>query len=372
MGTLPNHPEPAARRRRAQTAATPTSRVLPEPVRPGYVDCYSAQFTGPGPQGIEAYAQVIRPSFDFALPDGAEATTFSARAEVCFLPDIVVSRASSTASRMSRTTETVAARGTDQVLVVCYRSGYFDLTAAGRTQRVLPGELAVIDLMQEVTIEAPLVDNVGLAIARPQLEKYVPSVHRAHGFVRPDDALSRLLRANMETIIANAATMTLADARGVSDATLQLVAACLQPLSRQLAETGSITTSLAAIRAYVEERLLEPELSQQTLLDVFGITRSTLYRLFEPLGGVAGYIARRRLDYAFRQLSDTRRPPEPVSKLAARLGYTHPSAFTRAFKDAFGLSPRQVQSLRDTARDQEFPLLTSNEPMQYFRPLEPS
>lgn len=372
MGTLPDHPEPAARRRRAQTAATPTSRVLPDPVRPGYVDCYSAQFTGPGPQGIEAYAQVIRPSFDFALPDGAQATTFSARAEVCFLPDIVVSRASSTASRLSRSTETIAGRGTDQVLVVCYRSGHYELTTAGQTRRVQPGELAVIDLMQEVTIEAPLVDNVGLAIARPQLEKYVPSVHRAHGFVRPDDALSRLLRGSMETIIANAATMTLVDARGVADATLQLVAACLQPLSRPVTETGSNTASLVALKAYIEERLLDAELGQQSLLDAFGLTRSTLYRLFEPLGGVAAYITRRRLDYAFRRLSDTRFPHEPVSGLAAQLGFSHPSAFTRAFKDAFGLSPRQVQALRETARDHQYPLLTSDEPMQHFRPLEPS
>lgn len=348
------------------------SRILPEPVRPGYVDCYSASFSGPGPEGLEAYTQVIRPSFDFAVPEGADPAAFAAHAEVCFLPDIVVSRASSTASRLSRTTDTIAARGTDQVLVVFYRSGHYDLTAAGQTRRVQAGELAVIDLMQEVTIEAANVDNVGLAIARPQLEKYVPSVHRAHGFIRPDDALSRLLRASMETIIANAATMTLADARGVSDATLQLVAACLQPLARDTLQTGSNTTSLAAIRAHIEERLLEPELGQQSLLDAFGLTRSTLYRLFEPLGGVAGYIARRRLHYAFRRLSDTRYPHEPVSKLAARLGYTHPSAFTRAFKDAFGLSPRQVQALRDTAREHEFPLLTSDEPMQYFRPLEPS
>lgn len=345
--------------------------MLPEPVRPGYVDCYSASFEGPGAQGVEAYAQVLRPSFELELPADAAPGAFSAEAEVCFLPDLVVSRARSTGCRLVRTAETIAARGTDQMLVVCYVRGHFDLMTDGAVRRVEPGELAVIDLSQEVTIAAPQVDNLGLAIARPQLEKYVPSVHRAHGFVRPDDALSRLLRSSMETIIANAATMTLVDARGVVDATLQLVAACLQPLSRQVTETGSNTASLVALKAHIEERLLDANLGQQALLAAFGLTRSTLYRLFEPLGGVAAYITRRRLDYAFRRLSDTRLPHEPVSALAARLGFSHPSAFTRAFKDAFGLSPRQVQALRETARDHQYPLLISGEPMQHFRPLGP-
>ena len=348
------------------------SRILPEPVRPGFVDCYSATFEGPGAQGIEAYAQVLRPSFDFAIPAYAEGDTFSARAEVCFLPDIVVSRALSTASRLSRTAETIAARGTDQILVFCYTSGHFDMTAGGRTRRVEAGEMAFVDLSQDVVIEAPLVDNIGLAIARSQLGTRVPAIHRAHGFVRADDAMSRLLRSTMATIIANARTMTLVDARGVADATLQLVATCLQPVSQQLVETGSNTASLVGLKAHIEERLLDPTLGQQALLDAFGITRSTLYRLFEPLGGVTGYIARRRLHYAFRQLADSRQAPEPVSKLATRLGFSHPSAFTRAFKEVYGLSPRQVQALRETARDHDYPLLTSAEPMRYFRPLEPS
>jgi len=38
----------------------------------------------------------------------------------------------------------------------------------------------------------------------------------------------------------------------------------------------------------------DPVLGPQALLDKFGITRSTPYRLFEPSGGIAAYIAKRR------------------------------------------------------------------------------
>lgn len=346
------------------------SALLPEPARPGFVDCFTASFNDTGPQGIEAYARVLRPSFDFEIPAAAQQLPFWAEAELCFLPDIVVSRAKSSASRLSRTALTIAERGTDQILVFCYTSGSFEMTAGGRTRRVEPGELAFVDLTQEVIIEAPAVANFGLAIARPPLQSRVPLLPQLHGFVRPDDALSRLLRSTIETILGHAGTLTLVDARGVAEAVLQLVSACLEPLARPIAQTSSNTSSLLAIKAYVEEHLLDPGLGQQALLDAFGITRSTLYRLFEPLGGVTGYIARRRLHHAFRRLSDTRAPNQPVSKLSAELGFSHPSAFTRAFKEAFGLSPSQVQRLKEHSRDQEFPLVTSADPLQFFRPRE--
>lgn len=346
------------------------NRLFPAPARPGFVDCYTASFAGDGPDGSLAYARVLRSSFDFEIPADHRHLPFWAEAEVCPLPDLMLSRARSTASRLHRGAEAIASRGTDQILVICYCSGYFDLTTDGQTRRVAAGELAFVDLTRTVLIEAPAVDNVSLAISRQRLAARVPLLQRVHGHVRGDDALARLVRAAIETTLDNAGTMTLVDARGAAEAMLQLVAACLEPLGRPLADMGGNTASLLAIKAYVEEHLLDPGLGQQALLDAFGITRSTLYRLLEPLGGVTGYIVRRRLHHAFRRLSDTRAPNQPVSKLSAELGFSHPSAFTRAFKEAFGLSPSQVQRLKEHTRDFEFPLVTSAEPLQYFRPRE--
>lgn len=347
------------------------THLLPEPARPGFIDCYSAQFLPEDPTAVAAYADVLRPSFDFEIPAASAGRPFFASADVYFLPDIVVSRARSSASRLTRTAETIAARGTDQVLVVCYTSGSFDFTIAGKTRRVAAGEIAFIDLSQPVMIEAPEVDNIGLAISRRQLESRVVALNRAHGFVRPDDALARLLRGTVQAVAMTAPSLTVGDARGVAEALLALVATCLEPLSRTLVDTGGNTASLLALKTYVEEHLLEPGFGPQSLLDRFGITRSTLYRLFEPLGGVTGFIAQRKLQLAFRRLSDARYPREPVSRLAAELGFSHPSAFARAFKEAFGLSPSQVQALKAQSRDQEVPLMTSAEPMRYFTPVDP-
>lgn len=336
------------------------------PVR---IACYVSEFPADNPDSAARYAQVVRSSFDFDIPEHALARPFSARSEVFFLPDLTVSCTVSTASRFTRTARTVATQGTDQILVVIYRNGHFELTTDGRTRRVEPGEIAFIDLSRPVLVDAPTVDNISFAVSRRALGDVVPFLDAVHGFVRPPDALSRLLRGLMEDIVANSAEMTVVEARGVSGAAIQLVAACLEPLSRQYVEAGRNVVSLVPIKAYIDKHLADPTLGPQTLLEQFGITRSTLYRLFEPLGGVRGYIAQRRLIEAFRRLSDTRYRRERISKLAADLGFSHPSAFTRAFKETFGHAPTEVQAMAENAREQDIPLVTSLEPLQFFRPL---
>ena len=341
----------------------------PDADRAGFIECYAAEFRAGDRNDAAAYARFVLAAFDFEIPADAAPKAFAASTGLFFLPDVTVSWSRGTASRFSRTTRTIAARGTDQILVVSYRDGWFDMTAAGRTRRVTAGELAFVDLSQEITIEAPRVDNVSLAVSRRKLEAMVPFLDRANGFVRPVDALSKLLRGMMDDIVALGPTMPVVDARGIADATLRLVAACLEPLSRQPAETGRNTVSLVAIKAFIEQHLLDPALGPQALIDAFGTTRSTLYRLFEPLGGVTVYIAQRRLHLAFRLLSDTRQPRGRISKLAAELGFSHPSAFTRAFKDTFGLSPKEVQALARQSRDRDVQLMMSSEPMQYLTPI---
>ncbi|SFZ81044.1 AraC-type DNA-binding protein [Devosia enhydra] len=336
------------------------------------IACYRTAFGPDNPDGPRAFAEVVSPTFDLSIPDYAADLPFAARAEVFLLPDVTVSTAETTASRLSRTVRTIATRGTDQILVVCYTRGYFDMTANGVTRRVEAGELAFIDLSCELLIEAPAVANVGLAISRRRLEPLVPFLEAAHGFVRPADALSRTLRALMEAIAANGPELSVVDARGVSSALISLAAACLEPVSRAAAEARRNIVSLVDLKAHIEQHLLDPDLGPLVLMDRFGITRSTLYRLFEPLDGVSTYIGRRRLSLAFRMLSDTQQPRGRISALARQLGYSHPSAFTRAFRDAFGLSPKEVQALARASRPPEAELVISAKPLQHFIPLAPA
>lgn len=339
------------------------------PAETAFVECYEADFPLGGPDGPEGFAGIMVSTFDFDVPDFARDEPFAASAKIVLLPDVAVSSATATSGRFTRSVKAAAALGTDQILVVCYTSGHFDMTIDGETRRVEAGELAFVDLSQEISVEAPRVENVSLALSRLRLEALVPSLDLAHGFVRPPDAMARLMRGAMEDVLAAGPTLPVVDARAVATAILQLAAGCLEPLSRRMVETGRNAVSVVAMKSFIEQHLLDPGLGPQALLTMFGVTRSTLYRLFEPLGGVSAYIAQRKLHHAFRLLSDTRFPRGRISKLATELGYSHPSVFTRAFKEAFGLSPKDVQALAGQSREQEVQLLNSAAPLQYLKPV---
>ncbi len=69
-----------------------------------------------------------------------------------------------------------------------------------------------------------------------------------------------------------------------------------------------------------------------------------MHRLFGDDGTtVAGWIRARRLERARRDLCDPAMRIVPVHHIAARWGFSHHAAFTRAFRTAYGIAPRDFR-----------------------------
>ncbi|MGH3388856.1 MAG: helix-turn-helix transcriptional regulator [Actinomadura sp.] len=69
-----------------------------------------------------------------------------------------------------------------------------------------------------------------------------------------------------------------------------------------------------------------------------------LHRLFEDQGTVvAAWIRSQRLEACRRDLADPALCLVSIGELAARRGFSHPAAFSRAFRTAFGCSPRDYR-----------------------------
>lgn len=93
------------------------------------------------------------------------------------------------------------------------------------------------------------------------------------------------------------------------------------------------------IREFIEDNLGSPRLSTTLLLKEFGVSRATLYRIFEMDGGVRNYISTRRLVRSAIDLA--RRPTRrgEIARTAERWGFSSPANFNRAVKDYFGVKP---------------------------------
>jgi AraC-like DNA-binding protein len=99
------------------------------------------------------------------------------------------------------------------------------------------------------------------------------------------------------------------------------------------------------ITAFIEEHLGQACLSPAQIAAAHNISLRQLHKLFHANGTtVGGWIRQRRLEHCRRDLRDPDCVSRPVAAVGARWGYPDPAHFSRLFKAAFGLSPRDYRA----------------------------
>ncbi|MBD0672106.1 helix-turn-helix domain-containing protein [Streptomyces sp. CBMA156] len=172
-----------------------------------------------------------------------------------------------------------------------------------------------------------------------------------------DDLLGRRLSAEegpgallaefMRGLGRQADTLRPAAANRLGSVTVDMVAAWLaQELDAEtvLPQDTRRRLLMENVRAFIRRNLHDPGLSPSTVAAAHHISVSYLHRLFaqEKQGEtVAAVIRAQRLKKAHRELADPVLRAVPVHVLAARCGIPRPTEFSRAFKSAYGISPRE-------------------------------
>jgi AraC-like DNA-binding protein len=93
------------------------------------------------------------------------------------------------------------------------------------------------------------------------------------------------------------------------------------------------------ICGFIEQNVHAQALSTTMLLDQFGVSRASLYRMFEAQGGVRNYITERRALRAVIDLSDTSGTRGHVRQVSDRWGFATPVHFNRVIRRLYGDSP---------------------------------
>ncbi len=78
-----------------------------------------------------------------------------------------------------------------------------------------------------------------------------------------------------------------------------------------------------------------------------GLSRATLYRVFEPLGTLTGWRQGRRL---WRLRSELASTPETIADAAMAAGFEDPSYATARFARTFGVTPSGYRQSLDQVR----------------------
>lgn len=98
------------------------------------------------------------------------------------------------------------------------------------------------------------------------------------------------------------------------------------------------------IQAFIRQHLADPQLTPPVIAATHHISVSYLHRVFQGENiTVSSWIREQRLAHARRDLADPTLRSTPIHVVASRWGFPRAADFSRAFRNAYGIPPRDYR-----------------------------
>lgn len=257
----------------------------------------------------------------------------------------MITRCDTTAQRFERSEMDLAQDGLDHYLIQAMISGTQRIQKGGQECLFTPGSLLIIDLGANHKAITSDFSNLSLVVPRPLL---APLLNRpdsqASRILTPEQPLVKLAYKHLLTLFEIAGQLPSAQASRLLQPTLSLFAAAINGSTESDEKSQSNIARSLLMRARAEiERNLHLDLSVDWYCARLGISKSALYRLFEPSGGVRAYIQERRLQRSAQMLVSPEHAHLHIYEIAFSLGFKSEAHFSRAFRQRFSNSPTEVR-----------------------------
>jgi AraC-like DNA-binding protein len=292
------------------------------------------------PEGrFETWREFFSSVHEVVLPKRAEAT-FSARGEYWGLGPVLLGANTTPRRRVVRPESRRSRDAFDAWVLQVNRDGPMGGLYAGGETRTEAGRLFVGNLAESYDLDRPGGFWVGAVISREvvagwgvDLEALGTTTPRGPGAALLADFLLSLARRLPEAPAPAEAAL--------ADAVRAMVVACLvhDAAPKRVAPEDAARRKRAEAERVIRREIASARLDAERIARLSGVSRSTLYRLFEHDGGVAGYVQRLRLAHARAALADPASRGAPIGALAERAGFHCAASFTRAFRRAYGETP---------------------------------
>ncbi|GJD63028.1 AraC family transcriptional regulator [Methylobacterium frigidaeris] len=278
----------------------------------------------------------------------ADPTGFSGSIETTLIGSMALRVMNAAPQGPARSRSQIRRDGQDGFVLHLSRHAYSVETERGVTH-VPAGAISLNDLSQPYRrSRVPETGSLILALPRSSVASVLSDEDALHGLILHGGA-GRLLADHLQSLAAHSHAIAPADAAHIAQATLHMVAACARP---SLEAAARASTPLDAARLKSAKQFIRGHLCTPLRIDAMakalGTSRSQLYRLFEPEGGIARYVARQRLA-AVRAALDDPLERRSISEIGEACGFGSSSLVSRAFRQAYGMTPRDYRaSVRGT------------------------
>jgi AraC-like DNA-binding protein len=279
------------------------------------------------------------------------------------MPHMILTRVRGGAMIMRRGPEEIANDPNPPLLNMHVQlAGESEGTAAGRPYALRPGGVLFYDYARPLECANAAFECITLLLARDRAHPAFlrPDMHGA--LLRSDGGPARLIAATAAAVHSHLDRLSVPQADLALQSLADLGGRMLENHLATAAAQREADPPIKAALTFIDGNLDDAALSSAMLAAHLGLSRSALYRVFEPLGGVDNAIRRRRLDRAMRAiLTDNGSPARK-----ARAGFNSEEQFARAFQARFGERPARYRAvvaandsewLKDQALRMGFPSL---------------
>ena len=271
---------------------------------------------------------------------------FRAKIDAHMFGHFVLARTKTKKQIWSRNEQVIARDGMNHFMIQIFESGKEWYERDGKQYVIEQDGLVVFDLSRTSKTWTNDFTNLSLILPRHMIEPHLRHPDLLHmRFLPATVPLVGLLYDHIISLKKQVDTINFQQAMEINPATIALAAACLNNMvSEKLPPSPHIDVALTMLaRKTIEEQLHDVDLSADKLAAIMCISRSRLYEFFKPHGGVRSYIQQRRLKVSFKRLSDPAFAHRSISDIAYSTGFRNDSAFSQAFKKAFGMSPSDAR-----------------------------
>ncbi|EAU40020.1 transcriptional regulator, AraC family protein [Fulvimarina pelagi HTCC2506] len=285
----------------------------------------------------EAYRSLYAGGSDVRIADRA----FSARFEARTVGPIVIFDRWLSGVSHERSTQKIRTDGFEHFVLQANLGGELVVTTPDATKIIRPGEIALLDAARPYVNRCDAAHIVTMSVARHVIENAIGDGLDLHGRIL-GSATAALLLDFMVSVHRNANKLSLDAAPALIDALSSLLSIAASPNSSAASFSDVSPDKLVAAKRIVRANLGDRRLDPEKIAIMAGVSRSKLYQLFKPSGGVDAYLQAQRVR-RLKHLLSRPRETRGIAELVYLCGFASESHASRMFKTMFGMPPGEYR-----------------------------
>lgn len=295
----------------------------------------------PGPECLAAWKSAISLLVDCSVPDDADPALFDFHGCSWQLPGAFLHASGGSAMTMSRTQQVIDERPTPHMVLFMMLEGRVTSNYAGLIQEHEPGDIVVVDYSLPYESETSGFEAIALTFDKASMP--VEFQTSAHGLVlTANDPAGAMLGTQIKALVAHIDGLSIHQSQVTVDGILHFAAAAYAtPTTRERRDKRFLFQRASST---ARQSLSDPDFGPDELVAALGVSRSKLFRVFEPHGGIQRWILAERLRGSLQCILRAA-PDHKIAAIAHSHGFRSEAHFSRAFHKRYQISPSSVRTL---------------------------